>query len=107
MCSLNIAATVGAFSLGHAQDRWGHQRTLAVTLVGWIITCVIVALAQTKPVFWGAAVLAGELLGGLSGYAPAGIRVLVAAGAGDDDLALFHLPDFLTFLDALFVLMRF
>ncbi|MFM2239627.1 MAG: hypothetical protein RJA69_1001, partial [Pseudomonadota bacterium] len=36
--ALNIAATVGAFSLGHAQDRWGHQRTLAVTLVGWIIT---------------------------------------------------------------------
>ena len=57
--ALNIAATVGAFSLGHAQDRWGHQRTLAVTLVGWIITCVIVALAHTKPVFWGAAVLAG------------------------------------------------
>jgi len=61
--ALNIAATVGAFSLGHAQDRWGHQRTLAVTLVGWIITCVIVALAQTKPVFWGAAVLAGLCLG--------------------------------------------
>ena len=61
--ALNIAATVGAFSLGHAQDRWGHQRTLAVTLVGWIITCVIVALAHTKPVFWGAAVLAGLCLG--------------------------------------------
>jgi UMF1 family MFS transporter len=31
--------------------------------VGWIITCVIVALAHTKPVFWGAAVLAGLCLG--------------------------------------------
>jgi UMF1 family MFS transporter len=61
--ALNIAATVGAFTLGHAQDRWGHQRTLAVTLVGWIITCIIVALAHTKPVFWGAAVLAGLCLG--------------------------------------------
>jgi UMF1 family MFS transporter len=61
--ALNIAATVGAFSLGHAQDRWGHQRTLAVTLVGWIITCAIVAMAHTKPVFWGAAVLAGLCLG--------------------------------------------
>ncbi len=61
--ALNIAATVGAFTLGHAQDRWGHQRALAVTLLGWIITCVIVALAHTKPVFWGAAVLAGLCLG--------------------------------------------
>ena len=34
-------------------------------------------------------------------------RQTAKAGAGDDDLALFHLPDFLTFLDALFVLMRF
>jgi len=61
--ALNIAATVGAFTLGHAQDRWGHQRALAVTLVGWVLTCGIVALAHSKPVFWGAAVLAGLCLG--------------------------------------------
>ena len=61
--ALNIAATAGAFTLGHAQDRWGHQRTLALTLVGWIITCIIVALAHSKPVFWAAAVLAGWCLG--------------------------------------------
>jgi UMF1 family MFS transporter len=61
--ALNIAATVGAFTLGHAQDRWGHQRALAVTLVGWVITCAIVALAHSKSVFWGAAVLAGLCLG--------------------------------------------
>jgi UMF1 family MFS transporter len=61
--ALNISAMVGAFTLGHAQDRWGHQRALALTLVGWIITCIIVALAHTKPVFWGAAVLAGLCLG--------------------------------------------
>jgi UMF1 family MFS transporter len=61
--ALNMAATVGAFTLGHVQDRWGHQRTLAVTLVGWALTCVIVALAHSKPVFWGAAALAGLCLG--------------------------------------------
>jgi UMF1 family MFS transporter len=61
--ALNLAATVGAVALGHAQDRWGHQRTLAVTLVGWMLTCAIVALAHSKAVFWGAAVLAGLCLG--------------------------------------------
>ncbi len=60
---LNLAATAGAVALGHAQDRWGHQRTLAVTLVGWMLTCAIVALAHSKAVFWGAAVLAGLCLG--------------------------------------------
>jgi UMF1 family MFS transporter len=61
--ALNIAATVGAFTLGHAQDRWGHQRALAVTLVGWVVTCALVALADSKAVFWGGAVLAGLCLG--------------------------------------------
>ena len=81
--ALNIAATVGAFTLGHAQDRWGHQRTLAVTLVGWIITCVIVALAHSKPVFWGAAVLAGVCLGSSqsAGRAMAGLLIPPAQAA--------------------------
>jgi UMF1 family MFS transporter len=75
--ALNIAATVGAFTLGHAQDRWGHQRTLAVTLVGWVLTCAIVALAHSKPVFWGAAVLAGLCLGSSqsAGRAMAGLLI--------------------------------
>ena len=75
--ALNIAATVGAFTLGHAQDRWGHQRTLAVTLVGWVVTCAIVALAHSKAVFWGAAVLAGLCLGSSqsAGRAMAGLLI--------------------------------
>jgi UMF1 family MFS transporter len=75
--ALNIAATVGAFTLGHAQDRWGHQRTLAVTLMGWILTCAIVALAHSKPVFWAAAVLAGLCLGSSqsAGRAMAGLLI--------------------------------
>ena len=61
--ALNLAATAGAFALGHAQDRWGHQRTLALTLVGWVLTCAVVASAHSKSVFWAAAVLAGLCLG--------------------------------------------
>ena len=34
---VNIAAAGGAFVFGYVQDRIGHLRALAVTLVGWII----------------------------------------------------------------------
>jgi UMF1 family MFS transporter len=75
--ALNIAAALGALALGHAQDRWGHQRTLALTLVGWILTCLLAAWAGSKQVFWVAAVLAGLCLGSSqsSGRAMAGMLI--------------------------------
>ena len=45
---LNIAAVVGAFVFGYGQDRLGHKKALALTLVGWIVTCVLAALTTTK-----------------------------------------------------------
>ena len=60
---LNIAAALGAFTLGFAQDRLGHKRALGLTLIGWILTCVVAALATSKEVFWWAAVLAGLCMG--------------------------------------------
>ena len=60
---LNIAAAAGAFGFGFWQDHIGHKRALAVTLVGWIATCVIAALTTTKGGFWWAAVLAGACMG--------------------------------------------
>jgi UMF1 family MFS transporter len=61
--ALNIAAAVGAFAFGYGQDRLGHKRALAITLVGWIATCVIAALSTTKGMFWYAAVIAGLCMG--------------------------------------------
>jgi UMF1 family MFS transporter len=60
---LNIAAALGAWVLGHAQDTFGHKGALGLTLVGWVITCVVAALATNKEVFWWAAVLAGLCMG--------------------------------------------
>jgi UMF1 family MFS transporter len=60
---LNIAAAAGAFSWGYVQDRIGHKIALASTLLGWIATCVIAALATTKGDFWYAAVIAGLCMG--------------------------------------------
>jgi MFS transporter, UMF1 family len=60
---VNIAAAVGAFAFGHFQDRIGHRRALAITLIGWIVMCVMAALTTTAAVFWVAAVIAGLCMG--------------------------------------------
>jgi len=60
---LNIAAAVGALVLGHGQDRFGHRRALALTLVVWCVTCFWAAAATDKLSFWGAATLAGLSMG--------------------------------------------
>ena len=60
---LNVAAAVGAFGFGFFQDRIGHKKALAITLLGWIATCVIAALSTTKGEFWWAAAIAGACMG--------------------------------------------
>lgn len=72
---LNIAAMVGAFLFGYLQDRLGHKMALAITLVGWMVTCVMAALTTTKGGFWYAAAIAGFCMGSSqsSGRAMAGL----------------------------------
>ncbi len=60
---VNIAAAMGAFAFGYWQDRVGHKRAMAVTLVGWIVMTVLAMLATTPAIFWVAAVLAGLCMG--------------------------------------------
>ena len=60
---LNIAAALGAFVFGYWQDRLGHKRALAGTLVAWIAVCVIAASVTTKGGFWWAATIAGLAMG--------------------------------------------
>lgn len=60
---LNVAAALGALAFGYWQDRLGHKLALAITLVGWILTCVIAAVTTTKGGFWWAATIAGLCMG--------------------------------------------
>lgn len=60
---VNVTAALGAFFLGNVQDRIGHVPTLALTLAGWIATVLIAWTAETRPLFWTAANLAGLCLG--------------------------------------------
>jgi UMF1 family MFS transporter len=60
---VNVTAALGAFCFGHLQDRIGHVRALALTLVGWIAMTLIAWAAQTETMFWLAANIAGLCLG--------------------------------------------
>ena len=60
---VNIAAALGAFAWGYVQDRIGHRRAIAATLVGWIVMTVLAAIATGPRLFWVAAVIAGLCIG--------------------------------------------
>ena len=60
---VNVTAAAGAFAFGHVQDRLGHVRTVALTLVGWIAMTLIAWQSETRGSFWVAANLAGICLG--------------------------------------------
>jgi len=60
---VNITAAIGAFAFGHFQDRIGHVRAIALTLVGWLVMILLAWLAVTPPLFWLAANVAGLCLG--------------------------------------------
>jgi MFS transporter, UMF1 family len=60
---VNITASLGAFLFGQWQDRLGHRRTLALTLLGWCSMVLIAYLTTDRVGFWVAANIAGLCLG--------------------------------------------
>ncbi len=60
---VNITAALGAFAFGHVQDRIGHVRSIALTLVGWIAMVLLAWAAPDERMFWIAANLAGLCMG--------------------------------------------
>jgi UMF1 family MFS transporter len=60
---VNLTASIGALLFGQLQDRLGHVRTLAITLVGWCVMVMLAWLADGPAMFWIAANLAGICLG--------------------------------------------
>ncbi len=82
---VNIAAAAGAFGFGYWQDRIGHKRALAITLVGWIVMTLMAGLARGPALFWAAAVVAGLCMGSSQSAG----RALVALFAPADRRAEF------------------
>ncbi len=60
---VNLAAAGGAFLLGRVHDRLGAVRTVALTLMAWILALVLAYFARTAAIFWAAATLVGLCIG--------------------------------------------
>jgi UMF1 family MFS transporter len=60
---VNVTAALGAFAFGHIQDRIGHVRAIALTLIGWIAMVLLAWAAPDERMFWVAANLAGLCMG--------------------------------------------
>ncbi len=83
--AVNITAALGAFSFGYVQDRLGHRRTLALTLLAWIAMVAIAAFTRSVALFWVAANLAGLAMGSSQSAG----RAMVAALAPPTRVAEF------------------
>jgi len=77
---VNIASAMGAFGFGYLQDRLGHRRALALTLVGWIAMVLVAGLGTSLAMFWLAAVLAGLCMGSSQSCGRAMVGALAPAG---------------------------
>lgn len=87
--TVNIGAAIGAFSFGYVQDRIGHKRALAITLVGWIAMVLVAYVATTVQVFWVAATLAGLCMGTSQSAGRAMTGALAPAGRLAEFFALW------------------
>jgi UMF1 family MFS transporter len=77
--AVNITAAIGAFGFGYLQDRVGHVRAIALTLIGWIVTIALAWLATGRPMFWLAANLAGLCMGSSQAAGRAVVGLLAPA----------------------------
>jgi UMF1 family MFS transporter len=60
---VNVTAAAGALAFGFVQDKLGHRRTLAITLLAWLLALAVLWASQSRAVVWLAANLAGLCLG--------------------------------------------
>lgn len=82
---VNVTAAVGAFCFGYVQDRVGHVRAIALTLLGWILMVLLAWRAESAPLFWLAANIAGLCMGASQSAG----RAMVGYLAPPDRLAEF------------------
>ena len=77
---VNITASLGAFAFGQWQDRLGHRKTLALTLLGWCSMVLIAYFTTDRVGFWVAANIAGLCLGASQSAGRALVGYLTPAG---------------------------
>ncbi len=88
---VNVTAAVGALLFGHVQDRIGHVRAIAWTLLGWLATIVLAWAARGPALFWLAANVAGLCLGASQSAGRALVGVLAPPSRAAEFFGLWGL----------------
>ncbi len=88
---VNGTAAIGAFAFGYLQDRLGHVRTIALTLVGWLLMTGIALDSDSRAQFWLAANIAGLCLGSSQSAARALVGLFAPAARRAEFFGLWGL----------------
>lgn len=88
---VNIAAALGAFAFGYWEDRIGHRRALAITLLGWLLMTALAFLAREAWLFWVAAVIAGLCMGSSQSAGRAMVGIFAPPGRQAEFFGLWTL----------------
>ena len=60
---LNVAAGLGALSMGHLDDILGGKRTIQISLIGLMFATTLAIFTQSKPIFWLSGIIIGLFAG--------------------------------------------
>ena len=88
---VQISSAGGAFAFGFIQDRLGARRTIQVSLVLWIATCVATYFTVSKAAFWGIALAAGLGIGSLQSASRALVGLFSPVGKSGEFFAFWGL----------------
>jgi UMF1 family MFS transporter len=86
---VNIAAALGALAFGRFQDRIGHSKALALTLLAWIVMVAIAVVGESRESFWVAATIAGLTMGSSQSAGRAMVGQLTPMGHQSEFFALW------------------
>lgn len=88
---VQVSSAAGAFAFGAIQDRLGARRTIQVSLLLWIATCLATYLTATKLAFWIIALTAGLGIGSLQSASRALVGLFAPVGKSGEFFGLWGL----------------
>jgi UMF1 family MFS transporter len=86
---VNLTAAAGAWVFGHFQDRLGHRRGLAISLLAWMAMVVLAWMATSEMLFWLAAHFAGLAMGASQSGARAAVAYMARPGREAETFGLW------------------
>ncbi|MDO8582478.1 MAG: MFS transporter [bacterium] len=93
LLAILVTCAIGGFVSGFIADRYGHKRTLAVILFGWILLLPLVGLLSSFPWFVGATVMMGFWFGATWAVSRSVMSYIAPAGQNNLAFAYFGLAE--------------